>query len=66
MIGHIDRGVDSVQEHEVLFDPVAKSKEFDVDMAGLCGGLLRIAHCCAAVVILVEEGSRLLWYDKVP
>ena len=66
MIGHVDGSVDSVEYHEVLFDPVAKGKEFDVNMSGPCSGLLCITHCGAAVVILVEECCSFLRDVEVP
>ena len=66
VVGHVDRCVDSVKKHKVSFDPVAKGEKLYVDMACTCSGFLCVTHCCAAIVVFVEEGCCFLWNVEVP
>ena len=53
MVCHIDRGVVSIEYHQVAFHPVAKGEVFDIDVAGSCGGFLCVAHGGATIVVFV-------------
>jgi hypothetical protein len=52
MVGHVDRGIDVFQEHEITFHPFAEGEVFDINMSGSGSGFLSVTHCCAADVVL--------------
>ena len=66
MVRHVDGRIDTFQDHEVAFDPVAKREVLDVDVASPCRRLLGVAHGGTAVVVFVKEGGGFLWDMKVP
>ncbi len=67
MIGHVDRCVDSFEDHEVSLDPVAKKEEFDVNnVLRTCGWFLSVAHCGTTVIVLVKESGGFLRNVEVP
>ncbi len=53
MTGHIDRCVNPVEEDKVMFHPFADQEILDIDMSSTRRGFLSIAHCGAAIVVLI-------------
>jgi len=51
---------------KITFDPITKSKIFDIDMTGAWSGFLRIAHSSTSVVIFVSNGCGFLRDAEVP
>jgi hypothetical protein len=66
MVGHIDRGVNAVEEDEVPFDPFTHGEIFDVDMSCPWCRFLCIAHSGASIVVFIKESRSLLGNVEVP
>ncbi len=66
MVGHVDRGIDSIKKEEVALNPFAESKVFDVDVMCLRCGFLRVPHSGATVVIFAEKCCSFLRYIEIP
>ena len=60
MVGHVDGGVNLIQEDEVPFDPFTQGEVFDVNVPCPRGGFLGVAHCGTSIVILIKEELLLL------
>ena len=67
VVGHVDGGIDTFEDHEVPFYPIAEREIFYIDVPRTSGGLLGVTHCRATVVVLIQKGGGfLLWYVEVP
>ena len=66
MVGHVDGGVNLIQEDEVPFDPFTQGEVFDVNVPCPRGGFLGVAHRGTAIVILIKESCCFLWNVKIP
>ena len=63
---HVDKRINKFEDHEVAFDPFTDGEVFNVDVSGVGGGFLCVAHCCAAIVVFEEDCSCLLWHMEIP
>ena len=66
VVRNVNQCVDAVQEDEVAFDPVAESEVFDIYVTCPWCWFLCVAHCGAAVVILIRDCGSFLRYIEVP
>ena len=66
VIGHIKFGVDSVQYHQVAFNPITQQEVLDVDVTGTRGRLLCVAQRSTCVIVFIHNSGSLLRYAKVP
>ena len=66
MVGHVDRCVNTFEDHEIAFDPFTEGEVFNIYVTGSGGGFLCIAHRCAAIVVFEEDRSRFLWHVEIP
>ncbi len=66
MVHHIDRYINSIQDHEVVFYPVTEQEELDVYVSCMTCRFLGIAHGGAPVIFFKEEGGCFLRNAKIP
>ena len=66
MVGHVDGGVNPIQEDEVPFNPFTQGEVFDVNVPCPRGGFLGVAHCGTAIVILIKDSCCFLWNVEIP
>jgi hypothetical protein len=76
MVGHVNRCINAIQDHQVVFDPFTEREVLYVDVPGLRGGFLCVAHCGTTVVVLIEDSchflcgilrsqTRMLWMYRI-
>ena len=66
MVGHVDGGVNPIQEDEVPFNPFTQGEVFDVNVPCLRGWFLCVAHGGTPIVVFVKKGSGFLWNVEIP
>ncbi len=66
MVGHGNRCIDVIQDHQVAFNPFTEQEVLYVDVPSSRGGFLCVAHCGTTVIVLIEDSCRFLWDIDVP
>lgn len=65
VISLVDGGVNPFQYHQIALDPFGECKIPNIHVPGMRCGLLGVRHGCGTVIVLVNDGSSLLWNAKV-
>ena len=65
-IGKINFCVNPVEDENVLFNPIAPSNILNVHVSSSWGWFLGIGHCCANVVVLINDSGCFMGYVKIP
>ncbi len=65
-VGQIDVRFNPFKDEEVLLDPVTQSKILNIHVTGPWSWLLSIGHGGTGGIILIDDGSCLLWNVQVP
>jgi hypothetical protein len=66
VVGHVDGGVNPIEEDEVLFNPFTQGEVFYVNVLGPRGWFLSVSHGGTSIIIFVENGGGFLGNVEIP
>ena len=65
-VSHVDGGVNTFELDQISLDPFEQDIILNVHVPCPWRGFLCIGHYSAGIIILIEDGCRILWDAQIP